>query len=287
MSLPPLAVLLAILPSFALPLAGQGDQCDPARSPYGPAFLIPAELAQGVTLGRGSPEPYAASLRLYPTYVLDRRSQLRVAAEIGGALVNPDVEALLGGRVTKSVFELGLGPIRGIGAHIGLEALYGTSDRALIGAMLIADGGGIFQATVRGGADLTNGATLLELGLGVHLSSRDAPEPRLVTPTPPRDYLGRVAERMAIDIKSALGTARLSSVAACRQLTSRLRRFLQDRSSVATVAAFRGALRAHGLEQIEADMLDPDPAPRGTSEAEVVTALYRGVADALGVPLRT
>jgi hypothetical protein len=223
---------------------------------------------------------------VYPTYVLDRRSQLRVAAEIGGGLVNPDVEALLGGRVTKSVLELDLGPIRGIGAHIGVEALYGTSGRTLVGAMLIADGGGLFQGTVRGGADLTNGATLLELGLGVHLLSTPTPEQRLVRPTPPQGYLGRVAERMSIDIKSALGTARLSSVAACRQLTSRLQRFLRDRSSVATVAAFRGALRAHGLEQIEADMLDPDPAPQGTSQAEVVTALYRGVADALGVPFR-
>jgi hypothetical protein len=286
MSLPRLAVLLAILPSFALPLAGQDNHCAPARSPYGPVFLIPAELAQGVTLGRGSPAPYAASVRLYPTYVLDRRSQLRVAAQIGGGLANPDVEALLGGRVTKSVFELDLGPIRGVGAHVGIEALYGTSGRTLVGAMLIGDGGGIIQGTVRGAADLSNGATLLELGLGVHLSSTAAPEPRLVMPTPPQDYLGRVAERMSIDIKSALGTARLSSVAACRQLTSRLTRFLRDRGSVATVAAFRGALRAHGLEQVDADMLDPDPAPQGTPEAEVVTALYRGVADALGVPLR-
>jgi hypothetical protein len=287
MSLPLLAGLLTILSSLATPVAAQGDPCAPTRSPYGPAFLLPVEFAQGVTLGRGSPAPYAASLRLYPTYVLDRRSQLRVAGEIGGALANPAVEALLGVRVTKSVFEVNLGPIRGIGAHLGAEALYGTSGRALLGAMLLADGGGIFQGTLRVEPDVTHGETVLELGLGLQLWTGPTPETAPVIPTPPQTYLGRVAEKMAIDIKSAIGTARLESPAACRQVVSGVRRLVEDRSpSVATVAAFRSALKAHGLQQIEADMLDPDPPPPGTSEAEVVGALYHGAADALGIPLR-
>jgi hypothetical protein len=284
MSFPLLAGLLNIV--LAIPVAGQEDPCASARSPYGPAFLIPVEFAEGVTLGRGSPAPFAASLRLYPTYVLDRRTQLRLAAEIGGALANPAVEVLLGGRVTKSVFELNLGPIRGIGAHLGIEALYGTSGRALLGAMLLADGGGIFQGTLRVEPDVTHGATVLELGLGLQLFSGPTPEPPTVTPTPPRNYLERVAEKMAIDIKSAIGTARLESVTACREVVSGVRRFVEDRSeSVTTVAAFRSALREHGLQQIEADMLDPDPPPPGTSEREVVGALYSGVTDALGTPL--
>jgi hypothetical protein len=278
---------LTILSALATPIAGQDDPCAPARSPYGPAFLMPVELAQGVTLGRPSPAPYAASLRLYPTYVVDRRRQVRVAGEIGAALNNPSVEALLGARVTKSVFEVNLGPVRGIGAHLGVEALYGTTGRALLGAMLIADAGGIFQGTVRVEPDLSNGATVLELGLGFQLFSGRTPETQQVTPTPAQGYLGRVAEKMAIDVKSAIGTARLESVAACRQVVSGARRFVEDRTeSINTVAAFRSALREHGLRQIEADMLDPDPPPPGTSEREVVRALYQGVGDAVGIRLQ-
>ena len=287
MSLLPLAGLFAVLFALATPAAGQDDPCAPARSPYGPAFLIPIELAQGVTLGRPSPAPYAASLRVYPTYIVDRRKQVRVAAEIGTALSNPSVEALLGARVTKSVFEVNLGPVRGIGAHLGIEALYGTTGRALVGAMLIADAGGIFQGTVRVEPDLRNGATILELGLGFQLFSGRTPETQQVIRTPAQGYLGRVAEKMAIDVKSAIGTARLESVAACRQVVSAARRFVESRTeSINTVAAFRSALRVHGLQLIEADMLDPDPAPPGTSEREVVRALYQGVGDAVGIRLQ-
>jgi hypothetical protein len=237
-------------------------------------------------LGRGSPAPFAASLRVYPTYIIDRQGQLRLAAVGGAALVNPELEALIGARITKGVFELNLGPLRGVGAHLGAEALYGTSDRVLLGAMLIGDAGGVFQGTLRAAQDITNGATLLELGAGIHLYNGPTPESRPMVRTPPRDYLGKVAQRMAIDLKATLGTARDEDFAACRKLVSASRRFVERRSpAITTVAAFRAALRTQGLTRLETDMLEPDPPPPGTTEQQVVQALYRGMADVLGVRL--
>jgi hypothetical protein len=216
--------------------------------------------------------------------MLDRRAQLRVAAAVGGALVNPKLEALIGGRVTKSVFEINAGPVRGVGAHLGLEALYGTSDRALAGVMLIADAGGLFQGTLRADQDLTNGATILELGVGLHLYNGPTPEAPQVLPAPPRDYLGRVAERMAIDVKATIGTVRDEGVAACRDLVSKVRRFVRQHSpGVTTVDGFRSALSAQGLDRVATDMTEPDPPPPGTTEAQVVQALYRGMADGVGI----
>jgi hypothetical protein len=282
----PLLVSLLISPTWATaePAVQDQDPCDPGRSAYGPSFVVPVEAAQGVTLGRGSPAPFAASLRVYPTYIIDRRGQLRLAAEAGAALVNPDVEALIGARITKGVFELNIGPVRGVGAHLGVEGLYGTSDRVLLGVMLIGDAGGVFQGTLRAAQDITHGATLLELGAGIHLYNGPTPEAPQVTRVPPRDYLGRVAERMAIDLKATLGDAREEGQAACRDLVSASRRFVEQRSpGIGTVAAFRAALRTRGLHRLETDMLEPDPSPLGTTEQQVVQALYRGMADVLGL----
>jgi hypothetical protein len=261
------------------------EPCTPDKLPYGPSFVVPLELAQGVTLGRGDPAPYAASIRLYPTYILDRQRQLRVAAEAGLALVNPGLEALIGGRVGKSVFEVNAGPIRGVGAHLGIEALYGTSDRALLGAALIFDAGGAFQATIRADQDLTNDATLLELGLGIQVYTGSTPVKTTPLPETPTTYLGRVRQAMARSVKAAVGAARNESVLACTELVSSVRSFVRNPSpSVTTVAAFRQALTAAGLAQTEGRMREPPPRPAEVSETEVVGALYRGMADGIERP---
>ncbi|MGH7754387.1 MAG: hypothetical protein ACREN5_16405, partial [Gemmatimonadales bacterium] len=269
-------------PATAIAGRGGGDFCAPSKSPFGPTVVVPVEFAQGVTLGRGAPAPYGASIRLYPTYVLDRAHQVRIAIAGGGALVNPRVEALVGGRLSTSVYEFPAGPIRGVGVHVAIEALYGTSDRGLLGVMLIGDAGGAFQATIRAARDVTNRATLLELGLGFHVYDRSPPDRAPVLPAPPRDYLGRVAESMTIALKAAIGTARNENVTACRTLISAARNFVsQPSSAVTTIPAFREALGAGGLALVESLMSDPPPAPEGVTELEVVQALYRGVDDVL------
>lgn len=275
-------LFLTAAPAATIASLDGRDPCAPGKSAFGPSIVVPVEFAQGVTLGRGSPEPYAASVRLYPTYVLDRRHQVRVALATGGALVNPSVEALVGGRLTTSLYEFPAGPVRGVGVHVGIEGLYGTSDRGLLGVMLIGDAGGAFQATLRAERDFTNDATLLELGLGFHVYDRSPPEKAPDLPTPPRDYLGRVGERMAIDFKAAIGTARNESVTACRALISAARTFVRQPSpAVTTIAAFREALKAGGLAQVDTEMLDPPPPPAGVTERQVVQALYRGMDDVL------
>jgi hypothetical protein len=264
---------------------GQDEPCTPDKLPYGPSFVVPLELAQGVTLGRGDPAPYAASARLYPTYILDRQRQLRVAAAAGFALVNPGLEALIGGRLSKSVFEVNAGPIRGVGAHLGIEGLYGTSDRALLGAALIFDAGGAFQATIRADQDVTNHATLLELGLGIQVYTGPTPVKRTPLPQTPTTYLGRVRQAMARGVKAAIGAARTESVVACTELVSSARRFFGNPSpAVTTVAAFRQALTDGGLARIEGRMREPPPRPPDVTEIDVVGALYRGIADGIERP---
>jgi hypothetical protein len=280
----PLGILLVLAVPAAAMSAGGDDPCAPGRSAFGPTIVVPIEFAQGVTLGRGSPAPYANSLRLYPTYVLDRRQQLRVGLLGGSALANPRLEVLLGGRLSKSLYELNAGPIRGVGVSAALEGVYGTSDRGLLGAMLIGDAGGAFQATLRVEQDLTHGATLLELGLGFQVYDRSPPEKAPVLPAPPRDYLGRVAQQMAITFREAIAIARDESVTACRELVSAARGFVRRADPVVTtVAAFREALDAGGLARVE-DLMDedqPPPPPAGMPERRVVQALYQGVNDVL------
>ena len=285
--IPPLGLLFVMAGPATAIASGRDDPCAPGKSVYGPSFVVPLEIAQGVTLGRGSPAPYAASIRLYPSYVLDRRRQVRIALAGGMALVNPQLEALVGGRLSTSVFELNLGPIRGVGLHLGLEGLYGTSDRGLLGLMLIGDLGGAFQGTIRTERDFTNSATLVELGLGFHVHDGSTPEKAPVLPTPPHDYLGLVAQGMARDFKAAIGTSRRESVTACRALLLAAQAFVQPHPpDITTVVAFRHALTEAGLEQVETLMFDPDPAPAGVTEVQVVQALYRGMADVLEIPPR-
>lgn len=282
----PLLLTLLNSPGAVAPDSLTHDEpCTPGRSSYGPAFVVPLELAQGVTLGRGAPAPYAGSVRLYPTYILDRRHQVRIAAEAGLALANPELEALIGGRVSKSVFEVNAGPIRGVGAHLGIEALYGTTGRALLGAVLIADAGGAFQATLRADQDVTNGATLLELGLGLHVFTGATPVKSTPLPKPPTTYLERVRHGMARAVKAAIGAARNESVLACTELVSSARRFARNPlPGVTTVVAFRQALGDGELARIEDRMRDPPPRPIEVSETDVVGALYRGMADGIETP---
>jgi hypothetical protein len=283
--IPPIGLLLALAGPATSLSPVRDDPCAPEKPAYGSSFVVPLEVAQGVTLGRGSPAPYAASIRLYPSYVLDRRRQVRIALASGVALVNPKLEALVGGRLSTSIFELKLGPIRGIGLHLGLEGLYGTSDRGLLGLMLIGDIGGAAQGTIRAEQDLTHGATLLELGLGFHVYDGSTPEKAPVLPTPPHDYLGLVAQGMARDFKAAIGTVRKQSVPACQKLVAAAGAFVRQPSpDVTTVEAFHHALTDAGLEQVETLMFDPEPAPAGVTELQVVRALYRGMADVLGIP---
>jgi hypothetical protein len=285
MGSPLLLMLLMLGPTEPNPFL-LGNPCQPDRPEYGPAFVLPVELAQGATAGRGSPAPYAASLRFHPTYVLDRKRQIRVAATLGSALVNPDLELLLGGRITTSVFELNAGPLRGIGAHLGLEGLYGTSGRGLLGAVLIADGGGILQVTVRVEPDVTNGATLLELGLGTHLDRGRSPRFTPVPSTPEAaGYADSVRKRMTLDTRAVVGELRFRSVGDCEAFLQSARAFLQRRDPrPTTVRGFRQALTAHGLGRLETDMAEPPPPPSGVSEAVTVEALYRGLGDGISTP---
>jgi len=293
MGSPLIALLLGSL-GGTLPASGPasasalaGAPCVVSRSAYGPRFVLPLELAQGATVGRGSPAPYAASIRLHPTYVLDRTRQIRIAATLGPALTNPDVELLLGGRITKSVFELNAGPVRGIGAHLGLEALYGTSGRALLGAVLIADGGGLFQATVRVEPDVTNGATLLELGLGMQLYEDSVPYHPAAGPTRPVEsgYASRVREQMTNDTRAIIGTLRNEDPDACERFLRSARAFVRHPDPrITTIAAFRQALRANGLARLDEDMDPPEPPPPGARESDAVDALYLGLTDGLSTP---
>lgn len=283
------SLLMALIGGLgiAVPVAAQAqaDPCTPGRSAFGPSFVVPLELAQGVTLGRRAPAPYAASVRIYPTYVLDRKRQLRAAAEAGIALANPALEGLLGGRISKSVFELSAGPIRGVGAHLGIEALYGTTGRALLGGALILDAGGAFQVTVRADQDVTNDATLLELGLGIHLYTGPTPEQTTPLPPTPTTYLGRVGQRAARAVKAAIGIARNESVSACTELVSAARAFVaQPSPDLTTIAEFRQALRNTELALVEGELLDPPPPPPDISERDVVAALYRGMAEGIETP---
>jgi hypothetical protein len=275
--------LIATTPAGASYQPVRDDPCTPARPAYGPTIVVPLEVAQGVSVGRGSPAPYAASIRLYPTYVLDRKHQTRFAVAGGLVLVNPKLEGVIGARLSRSLLELNTGPLRGIGLLLGVEGLYGTSDRGLLGVMLIGDLGGAFQATIRGEQDVTNGATLLELGLGFHVYDRSPREVAPVLPEPPSDYLGKVAERMAITFKEAIAEARSESVAACRSLVSAAQAFVRQRASARSIAAFREALKSEGLARVESlmDVDEPPPAPGGLTEAEVVQALYQGIRDPL------
>ncbi len=257
--------------------------CTPDRSPYGPGFVVAVELAQGVTLGRGDPAPYAGSARLYPTFILDRRRQLRAAAVAGLALVNPELEALIGGRASKSVFELNAGPIRGVGAHLGVEALYGTTDRVLLGAALILDAGGAFQATLRADQDVTNDATVLEVGVGINVHTGPTPVEIPRRPQTPTTYPGRVAQLAARAVKAAIGEVKNDP--GCTELISAARTFARKRSpTVTTEADFRRALYDASLSRIERQLLPLPERPVEISETDVVAALYRGMLDGIETP---
>jgi hypothetical protein len=279
------AALVGMAALNAFPQGGpSADPCAPERLPYGSTLLLPIEAAQGVTLGP-SPAPYAASIRLHPSLVLDRARQLRVSATLGGALVNPDLEALVGGRISIMALELPLGPLRGVGLHVAAEGVYGTSDRTLLGGAVVADAGQLAQLLVRLHRDVTNDVTLLELGLGATFALSRPPSDVPPAPEPARTYLARVRQNMRIALGAALGAA--DDVAACRALADRARGVVDKASPRdSSVAALLDALRDAGLEEAVAALeAAPDPLlppQEGRTEAEAVAALLDGMREVLG-----
>jgi hypothetical protein len=273
--------MLALIVAIAgAPATRMGDPCitaPPASAE--PRALIAWDIGQGVTLGPHSIAPYSISARLYPTLVIDRSVAFRLGGLVGVDLVNPQLEAAFGGRLTLRAFSLA--PVGNIAVHLGAEGFYGTSGRGVGGPTALFDGGGLLSIALRGLHDFANHATILEAAVGIgRLGTLHAGEAG-ATPAPvPVGVLAEQRELMMRAVGAAIGAARDVSVERCHQLTATVRSFLGSPGAGATtMEAFRTALGDAQLAEVDRNLRPKIAAPPGITEAQIVAAWVQAMRD--------
>lgn len=132
-------------------------------------FSLPVELGDGPVVSV-DPDLYIASLRLHPTFNLDRQGDFQLALSGAAVYTNPNVAFLGGGRLTARLTRIDFSILSLASVRVAAEGLYGTRQRSQLGGALIVDlGDGLLQITVRGARDVRQDVTILEGALGTNL----------------------------------------------------------------------------------------------------------------------
>jgi hypothetical protein len=145
------------------------------------------------------------------------------------------------------------------------------------------DIGGLVTLGLRANVDFTNDATSLEVGVSLgRLWTKEAGQaPVVVTPTP-GDEAGRQRLAMGRAVGAMIGETREQGPEACGAFVAEVRRFLgNDGASATTIAAFRAALQAGGLGEVDRRLPPVIPQPAPAAEPAIVTAWRAGMRDAI------
>lgn len=174
-----LAAFVLLLGSAAAMLpASLGAQ--PARPAA--VWLVPVDLTQGLTLGRGAPVPFTASARLNVSRGFGAGGRFRVGPTVAVLYTNPDWEVAAGARAGLRVFSLNIPMLSRWGVYLQAEQLYGTGELAPASLALLTDLG-ILRFGVWGSHDWNREVQTVEASIGFGL---DAIVP-LLRPTRPRE----------------------------------------------------------------------------------------------------
>lgn len=167
--------------------------CDPgaelAKS-AAPSFSVPLDLTHGLVIGRSNGAPFTASARSAAMVsVLPRTRRLLVGPMAGIVYTNPDVEALLGGRVAYRVWALDLhqGLDLGTRGDVVLEGGWETGGSGVASAGFVLDLS-LFRVALRATYDVTREDFRAELGAGLTLLARRKGPTPTADPSPGRWY---------------------------------------------------------------------------------------------------
>jgi hypothetical protein len=168
-----LAVLL-LHPAHAPPAAAQA-----ART--GPTWVVPIDLSQGPVFGRGTPNPYTASVRAHAGLGFGDGGAFRIGPSAAVLFANPSWEVAAGVRAAVRVRSLNIPFLSAWGVFLQAEQLYGTGDvRPLsVGALLDL---GLVRMGLAGSHDWEREIQTVEasVGVGLHalLALRRPAQPR-------------------------------------------------------------------------------------------------------------
>jgi hypothetical protein len=151
------------LVATAMPLVAQ-----PAR----PAtmWVVPVDVTQGFTAGRGTPVPFTASARAYVGLGVGAGGRFRVGPSAAVLYTNPDWEVAAGARAALRVFSLNIPMLSRWGVYLQAEQLYGTGEIAPASLALLTDLG-ILRFGVWGSHDWRHEVQTVEASIGVGLDA--------------------------------------------------------------------------------------------------------------------
>jgi hypothetical protein len=160
-------------------------ECLGQLAPSGPLVTIswPLEIDGGAALGRETPTPFIASLRMTPTFRLDG-GRYELGPSLVIAYLNPKFEGLAGVRGALRIWNAELPEAPIASALVSIDGLFGTRGSRQVLGSVRADVGGVLIVSVFGGRDFGHDETLVGLRLGTDLSWLRAARKRTVFPPP-------------------------------------------------------------------------------------------------------
>ena len=245
-------------------------------------FIMPLTLSDGGIMGTDLADPFTASARLSPMIGLDDKNLNRFGATACLLFVNPQWSIMAGPRLQTQIYQYNMNVFPVLRIHAGVEALWGTQNRMMVGGDVLLDLS-LIQFHAMFDYDLKNKESLPGFGIGVELLRWFAPEsnndlritdqPLPQTPT----YLDTVAIRIrsyALQYMDDPSRVRMLEV------------FLQQPGvEYITVAALKAAMDKQHLTDFASRI---DDALKGVatahhSERETVAGLMKGWEDAIAL----
>jgi hypothetical protein len=170
--------------SVAVLLLWPGLQPDLAAQPApgGALWVVPVDLSQGPVFGRGTPNPYTASLRAHLGRGFGEGGVFRIGPSAAVLYANPTWEAAAGVRATVRVRSLNIPMLSGWGIYLQAEQLYGTGEVSPLSLGTLLDLG-ILRVGLLGSHDWRREIQSVEASVGVGLHALLP----LLRPTPPRE----------------------------------------------------------------------------------------------------
>jgi hypothetical protein len=148
----------------------------------GSLWVVPVEHSQGPVFGRGTPNPYTASLRAHLGRGFGEGGAFRIGPTIAMLYANPSWEAAAGARATLRVRSLNIAMLSGWGVYLQVEQLYGTGEVSPLSVGTLLDLG-ILRVGLAGSHDWRREVQTVEASVGVGLHALLP----LLRPVPPRE----------------------------------------------------------------------------------------------------